>query len=82
MSVVNFSVPPPLNEKIKKAIKEQGFASKAEFFRFAAIYLMQNLQQKSPSEEYNETMQGLSKMLEDKFHDKKMPSLEDQLEDL
>ena len=37
MSIVNFAVSKPLEQKINQAIKEYGFASKAEFFRFLAI---------------------------------------------
>ena len=42
MSVVNFSITKPLEEKINKTIKDQGFTSKAEFFRFAAVDFIRN----------------------------------------
>ncbi len=40
MAIINFSVPTTLNNRIKKTVKEKGFASKAEFFRFAALYAL------------------------------------------
>lgn len=40
MAIVNFSVPAPLHKKIKKTVKEKGFGSTAEFFRFAALYTL------------------------------------------
>lgn len=82
MSVVNFSIPPTLDDKIQKSIEEQGFSSKAEFFRFAAIYLMQNFQEETQKNEYNETMKILSKTLQKKFREKEMSSLEEQFSDL
>ncbi len=40
MPMVNFSVPTVLERRINKTIKEKGFASKAEFFRYAALNLV------------------------------------------
>lgn len=37
MSIINFAVAEPLEQKINNAVKEYGFVSKAEFFRFLAI---------------------------------------------
>ncbi len=37
MTVINFTVSKPLENKINKAIKKHGFASRAEFFRFLAM---------------------------------------------
>lgn len=44
-TVVNFSVPKTLERQIAKTVRSKGFASKAEFFRFAALYLLGNLGQ-------------------------------------
>lgn len=38
MAIVNFSIPTVLNKRVAHAIKQKGFASKAEFFRFAAVH--------------------------------------------
>lgn len=37
MAVVNFNIPTKLNQQVLKTVREKGFASKAEFFRFAAL---------------------------------------------
>lgn len=51
MSIINFSVPVKLDQQIKKIVKEKGFASKAEFFRFAAMYTMGNIAPAEPLDE-------------------------------
>ena len=38
MSIVNFSVPQTLEKQIHAVVKQRGFASKAEFFRCAAVH--------------------------------------------
>ena len=40
MSIINFSIPPALEKKVKRTIKKKGFSSKAEFFRMAAMYFI------------------------------------------
>lgn len=47
MSVVNFTLPKPLEQRIVEAIKQHGFASKAEFFRIAAMNFLQGFQQRN-----------------------------------
>lgn len=37
MSMINFSVSTTLNKMIDKTMKQKGYASKAEFFRAAAL---------------------------------------------
>ena len=37
MSIVNFSIPKTLEQRIVMTMKHRGFTSKAEFFRFAAM---------------------------------------------
>ena len=56
--VVNFSVPKNLERQIVKTVRSKGFASKAEFFRFAALFLLGNLgQPKSLDEILHEARQ-------------------------
>jgi metal-responsive CopG/Arc/MetJ family transcriptional regulator len=43
MAIVNFSIPAVLEKRVDATIKRKGFASKAEFFRFAAIYYIETL---------------------------------------
>lgn len=84
MSVVNFTIPKPLQRKVETAIKDQGFASKAEFFRFAALYFVQKLYQfNTPvDEEFSRTMNRLASAIRTKYRGKKLPSLEEQFADL
>lgn len=51
MPIVNFSIPHPLDAQIKKTIKIKGFASKAEFFRFAALQVLGSLGQTQHTDE-------------------------------
>ncbi len=37
MSIVNFSIPKTLDERVRHVVKERGFSSRAEFFRMLAI---------------------------------------------
>lgn len=48
MSIINFSIPAQLNKKIQKTVKNKGFASRAEFFRFAAQYALGNIAPADP----------------------------------
>lgn len=83
MSIVNFAVPIPLEKKISQAMKEQGFVSKAEFFRFAAIHFIHHIQDdKKKDDGYKKVMNNLSNALHKRFHGKKLPSLEEQFSDL
>lgn len=40
MSIVNFAIPKNLDKRVRDVIKHKGFASRAEFFRFAAIFFI------------------------------------------
>ncbi len=83
MSIVNFEVKTPLEQKIKKAIKEYGFMSKAEFFRFTAVNF---IHQREISKIEDSRLQYLSRELEktviEKFKKEDIPSVETQLADI
>lgn len=81
MSIVNFSIPIPLENKIMNLIKQKGFASKAEFFRFAAIYYIDILDKPVVDEEQRLSYltKALDKAIRKKYTGKKLPSLEEQL---
>ncbi len=84
MSIVNFAISQPLEQKINKAIKEYGFASKAEFFRFLAINFTKP-KKVLPLENDQEITCLTSKIKEltqKKFINKKIPSLKNQLNNL
>ena len=51
MAIVNFSVPGPLHKQIKKTVKDKGFGSTAEFFRFAALYALGSIAPSQPLDE-------------------------------
>lgn len=84
MSIVNFSIPIPLENKITALIRQKGFASKAEFFRFAAIYYMDILDKPVLDQEqrFNYLSKALGKALLKKYKGKKLPSLEEQLAEI
>lgn len=83
MPIVNFEVKTPLEQKIKKAIKEYGFTSKAEFFRFTAVNF---IHQREISKIEDARLQYLSSELEktvsEKFKKENIPSIEKQLADV
>jgi len=84
MSVVNFTIPKPLEQKIADAIEQQGFASKAEFFRFAALRALEAFQgqMNTLDRDYALVMQKLAETMKRKYRGKKLPPLEEQLADL
>ncbi len=82
MSVVNFQITKPLDIKINTAIKKQGFASKAEFFRFAAFHYLQHFGDDISQEEYEASVRSLKKAVRDRYGHQKLPSLHDQFADL
>jgi len=84
MNIVNFSITEPLEKKINQIIKEWGFASKAEFFRFIALSFIEREERKKLREgqELAKSSKELEKILIEKFKNKELPSLDEQLSDL
>lgn len=87
MSVVNFSIPKPLAQRIAEAIRLQGFASKAEFFRFAAMGALRMFRNplvsvSSIDDDFAMAEEELASTIRRKFKGKKLPSLREQLADL
>ena len=84
MSVVNFSIPKKLEKRVEETIQEKGFASKAEFFRFAAMYFMDILDRKTKNED--ERFEYLTSVLQDEisenYRGKKIASLREQMADV
>lgn len=82
MSIVNFSVTKPLEQKINKTIHDFGFSTKAEFFRFAVIYFInEQINKKTVTEEekFDYLTSELAKVAHKKLIGKKLPSLREQL---
>jgi metal-responsive CopG/Arc/MetJ family transcriptional regulator len=83
MAIVNFAVKKPLDQKIKKALKEHGFNSKAEFFRLAAINFLQSENKRIDEDErMNYLASKLRRTIIRNIDKKKLPSLEKQLSDI
>ena len=84
MAIVNFSVPRNLDRRVEETIHRKGFASKAEFFRFAAIYFMDILGRRAGDEE--ERFKHLTYVLEqevsERYRGKRIPSASEQLADV
>lgn len=84
MAIINFSIPKTLEQRVNQTIKEKGFASKAEFFRFAAISFIDSSVKKQIDEDerFNYLAQSLSKAISKKYKGKEIESLKNQLADL
>lgn len=83
MTIVNFAVAKPLEKKINLAIKNEGFASKAEFFRFVTWrYLGERNKPDSEYLRFTTAADELAETVRKKFNGKKLPSLREQLNDL
>lgn len=80
MSIINFAIAKPLEKKINQTIKSQGFASKAEFFRFAAMRYIEEQNENHPS--FAAAADSLATAIQKKYRGKKLPSLEQQFADL
>lgn len=83
MPIVNFNINPALDKKIKKFIKKEGFSSKAEFFRFSAMQLMDEKDEPIVLTERTKVLlDELKEVVREKYGGKKLPPLEEQLRDL
>ena len=84
MSIVNFSIPKTLEERVKQTIQQKGFSSKAEFFRFAAIHFIDSTNKTVIDE--NARFSYLTKILgqeiSKRYKEKDMSSIEKQLADI
>ncbi len=81
MSVVNFTITQALEKKVGQMVKELGFSSRAEFFRFLAINFIAN-QRSSEEISYERSIQELSSLIQKKAKKKPFRSLESQMADL
>lgn len=84
MAIINFSIPKTLEQRVNQTIKEKGFASKAEFFRFAAISFIDSSikQQIDEDKRFNYLAENLSNAIAKKYKGKEINSLKNQLDDL
>ena len=84
MSIINFTIPQTLEDRVTAIMKIKGFSSKAEFFRFAAIYFMDVVNKPTVSEDdqFEFLTESLRAQLQKQYKGKKLPSVSDQLNDL
>lgn len=83
MSVINFKVSDTLDEELNKIIREKGFQSKAELFRFAVFNYMSSIRKFSDQDEEFAYLEAkLARLLSRKLVKKKLPSLKKQLESI
>ncbi|MBI5755124.1 hypothetical protein HZA41_02815 [Candidatus Peregrinibacteria bacterium] len=83
MSIINFTITQPFEKKVQKVIKEQGFTSKAEFFRFSALFFIYNIPKIDITEaEYQKGINEFTTAVSKKFKNTQFPSLEEQFADL
>ena len=80
MSIVNFAIPKTLEGRVDEVMETKGFASKAEFFRFAAMFFMESVSPKYKDED--ERLASLTKELKQRitkaYGGKKLPSAREQ----
>lgn len=81
MPIINFSVPKTLDRRVAKTIAAKGFASKAEFFRFAAICFMDNENRTFANEDerFDYLTKEIEKKIIERYGGKKLPSARAQL---
>lgn len=79
MSIINFAVTKPLEKQINQVIKDRGFTSKAEFFRFVTLLYLQRESATAEDKRYKTAVNELKTALHAKFATKKLPSLRQQL---
>ncbi len=84
MSIVNFSIPQVLEKRVDETIRQKGFASKAEFFRFAAVHFIDLLDKPVTSEEerFHFLTKSIKKMISKQYRGRTMPSIQEQLADV
>jgi len=80
MAVINFTIPARLESRVQKAVRSNGFASKAEFFRMAAVnYLRQDLR---GEDRIQFLVSAIAQELRIRYKGKKIPPVEEQLKDI
>jgi len=81
MSIVNFSIPKTLEQIISQTIKEKGLASKAEFFRFAAVNYLDEACKLPLNDNFKIgwLSSALDEALYKKFKNRRLPSVKKQL---
>ena len=84
MSIVNFAIPKTLEKRIESTIKNKGFASRAELFRFAVLRYLDEEENLpfSHDKEMAALSERLGQALKRRFSGKTLPPVEKQMERL
>ena len=84
MAIVNFSLPKTLEKRIFEVIQQKGFTSKAEFFRFAAMYFLDVVDKpfSNEDERLEYLTSAIARELRERYKGKRLPSAKEQLADL
>ena len=84
MAIINFSIPTTLEKRLSTVMEQKGFTTKAEFFRFAAIYFMDVINKPTVSEDdrFQILTTSVKKEVQHRYGSKKLPSVTEQLADL
>lgn len=84
MSIINFAIPTTLEKRVSTVMKQKGFSTKAEFFRFAAIYFIDVINKPTVSEDdrFQILTTAIGQELHHRYAKKKLLSAAEQLADL
>ena len=84
MAIVNSSIPKTLNQQVVDTMETKGFSSKAEFFRFAAIYFIGIINKPFADENtrFNYLTKLVTEEIQNRYGNKKLPSAREQLADI
>jgi len=84
MAIINFSIPTTLEKRLATVMKQKGFTTKAEFFRFAAIYFIDVVNKPTVSEDdrFQILTRSVKKELHQHYGKTKLSSVAEQLADL
>lgn len=83
MAIVNFAIPKTLERRVGEVMKQKGFSTKAEFFRFAAIHFIDviNKPYVSEGDRFDYLTRALHKEIIEKYRGKTLPPVREQLAD-
>ncbi|MEK9130887.1 MAG: hypothetical protein AAB429_02095 [Patescibacteria group bacterium] len=84
MAIINFSIPKTLEKQVSQTVLKKGFASRAEFFRVAAIDFIGRAEHPSQSsdESIARLVQAISAEVSKKSYKKNSSSVRQQLSDI
>ena len=84
MAIINFSIPTTLEKRMSTVMKQKGFTTKAEFFRFAAIYFMDVINKPTVTEDdrFRILTSSIKREVHQRYGNNRLPPVAEQLADL